>query len=57
VGYVGSHGYHEMLSVDANEPAPTICPAAPCPANLAVGTVYYPNGSPLANPALANTAT
>src|SRR5262249_37669261 len=33
VGYVGSHGYHEFLSIDANVPSPTICPAAPCPAN------------------------
>ena len=33
VGYVGSHGYHELLSVDANLPIGTICPAAPCPAN------------------------
>ncbi|HKT24523.1 MAG TPA: carboxypeptidase-like regulatory domain-containing protein [Terriglobales bacterium] len=57
VGYVGSRGYHEMLSVDANEPIPTICPAAPCPANLAAGTVYYPKGAPLANPQLANTTT
>jgi hypothetical protein len=57
VGYVGSHGYHELLSVDANEPIPTICPAAPCPANLAAGTVYYPSGATLANPALANTTT
>ena len=57
VGYVGSHGYHEMLSVDANEPVPTICPAVPCPVNLAVGTVYYPKGAPLANPQLANTTT
>ena len=57
VGYVGSHGYHELLSVDANEPIPTICPAAPCPASLAAGTVYYPSGAPLANPNLANTTT
>jgi Carboxypeptidase regulatory-like domain len=57
VGYVGSHGYHELLSVDANEPVPTICPAAPCPASLAAGTVYYPSGAPLANPNLANTTT
>lgn len=57
VGYVGSHGYHEMLSVDANEPVPTICPAAPCPTNLAAGTVFYPKGAPLANPQLANTTT
>jgi hypothetical protein len=57
LGYVGSHGYHELLSLDANEPKPTICPAAPCPANLASGTVYYPSGAPLANPSLANTTT
>jgi hypothetical protein len=57
VGYVGSHGYHELLSVDANEPIPTICPAASCPAGLASGTVYYPAGAPLANPNLANTTT
>jgi Carboxypeptidase regulatory-like domain len=32
VGYVGSHGYHEIIGIDANEPAPVICPSAPCPA-------------------------
>ena len=32
VGYVGSHGYHEIVGVDANEPTPVICPASPCPA-------------------------
>jgi hypothetical protein len=32
IGYVGSHGYHEVIGQDANEPAPTICPNAPCPA-------------------------
>src|SRR5712664_2536798 len=32
VGYVGSHGYHEIVGVDANEPVPVICPASPCPA-------------------------
>lgn len=57
LGYVGSHGYHELLSVDANEPFPTICPATPCPASLAAGTIYYPAGAPLANPNLANTTT
>jgi hypothetical protein len=57
IGYVGSHGYHEILSVDANEPVPTICPTSPCPANLAAGTIYYPKGAPLANPKLANSTT
>jgi len=57
IGYVGSHGYHELLSLDANEPFPTVCPAAPCPASLAAGTIYYPAGAPLANPNLANTTT
>ena len=31
VGYIGSHGYHEIIGVDANEPTPVVCPAAPCP--------------------------
>ncbi len=57
LGYTGSHGYHEILSVDANEPIPTICPNAPCPSSLSVGTVYYPKGAPLANPKLANSTT
>lgn len=47
VGYVGSHGYHEMLSLDANIPVPTI---------LASGAIYYPTAV-LANPKLANTTT
>jgi hypothetical protein len=57
IGYVGSHGYHEMLSADVNEPIPTVCPAVPCPASLAAGTVYYPKGAPLANPKVTNTTT
>ncbi len=57
VGYVGSHGYHELLSLDANIPVPTICPASPCPASLAAGTPYIPTGSKDANPAVANTTS
>ncbi|MDE3179803.1 MAG: carboxypeptidase regulatory-like domain-containing protein [Acidobacteriota bacterium] len=57
VSYVGSRGYHEMLQLDANEPAPTICPAASCRATVAAGTIYYPKGAPLANPDVANTTT
>ncbi len=55
VGYVGSHGYHEMLSVDANLPNGTICPASPCPASYPSGLLYYPTGAPLANPSVSNT--
>jgi hypothetical protein len=29
VSYVGSHAYHELLSIDANLPTPTTCPASP----------------------------
>ncbi len=49
LGYVGSHGYHEMISVDANEPAPT----------YVNGQATYPaSGTPAyANPALVNTTT
>lgn len=55
VGYAGYHAYHEIVSVDANEPAPAICPAAPCPATLPAGSYYYAKGSPLSNPDVANT--
>ena len=69
VGYVGSHGYHEIIGIDANEPFPVICPAAPCPATypssfpagiagtpVPAGTYYVPTAT-RANPALANTWT
>ncbi len=68
--YVGSHGYHELIGADANEPVPVICPASPCPAvypsnfpaplagtPVPAGTYYIPAGTPKANPALANTWT
>jgi len=58
VGYVGSHAYHELVGVDANEPAPVICPASPCPALYPTVdatatppvtiTTGFPAGSPLA---------
>jgi hypothetical protein len=67
LGYVGSHGYHEIISVDDNEPTPTICPAAPCPADypstfpaplagapIPAGSYYIPAGTPRANPALGS---
>ena len=47
VAYVGSHGYHEMLSVDANEPFP----------GIVNGAAFYPANAPLSNPNLANTTT
>jgi hypothetical protein len=55
VGYVGSHGYHELLSIDANLPAATICPATPCPGAYPAGTLFYPANSPLANNSVWNT--
>ena len=70
VGYVGSHGYHQIIGIDGNPPVPTVCPAPPCPAvypstfpaglaNTAVpaGSFYIPLGTPKANPTLANTWT
>jgi hypothetical protein len=55
ISYIGSHGYHEILSADANLPNPTICPALPCPARYPAGTLYYPQNAPLTNNALWNT--
>ncbi len=72
IGYVGSHGYHEMIGLDANGPVPTICPASPCPATypsgfpaglantpVPAGSYYIPSGTPKANPSplLTNTWT
>jgi hypothetical protein len=70
IGYVGSHGYHELIGVDANEPVPVVCPSAPCPAiypssfpagiagtPVPAGSYYIPAGAPKANPAIANTWT
>ena len=58
VGYVGSHGYHELIGIDANEPTPAICPASPCPSVYPTVdaaatppvtlTTGFPAGSPLA---------
>jgi hypothetical protein len=64
VGYIGSHGYHELLSIDANVPSNVvICPASPCPASYPAGDYFYYaslatplTGTPaLANPAVSNT--
>jgi hypothetical protein len=64
VGYIGSHGYHELLSIDANVPSNVvICPATPCPASYPSGAYFYYaslatplTGTPaLANPNVANT--
>jgi hypothetical protein len=64
VGYIGSHGYHEILSIDANVPSNVaICPASPCPSNYPAGAYFYYasaaapfTGTPaLANPNVANT--
>jgi hypothetical protein len=69
VGYVGSHGYHELIGIDANEPFPVICPASPCPATYPAtfpagiaGTpvpagAYFVPTTTKANPAIANTWT
>ena len=56
VAYIGSHGYHQILSEDQNEPIPVTCPNPACPSNLAVGTVYFPS-TVKANPLVANTTS
>ena len=70
VGYVGSHGYHELIGVDANSPVPAVCPASPCPANFpnnvawgALAGTPVPAGTffngiaTKPNPSIANTWT
>ena len=64
VGYVGSHGYHELVGVDANAPAPVLCPTALCPATIPgtsvpvpAGTFFIPQNTPKPNKTIANTWT
>lgn len=70
IGYVGSHGYHELIGIDANEPFPVICPAAPCPATypatfpagiagtpVPAGTYFVPPPQAKPNTTLNNTWT
>jgi hypothetical protein len=54
VGYVGSHGSHELLSIDENIPPQVVCPASPACGNLPAGTIFTPTTA-RANPSLANT--
>ncbi len=56
IGYVGSHGYNQILSEDQNTPPTVVCPAASCPAVLPIGTIYYPT-TVKANPNVANTTS
>jgi hypothetical protein len=68
-GYIGSHGYHEMIGIDGNEPFPVICPAAPCPATYPAtfpagiagtpvpGGAFFIPTTTKANPTLNNTWT
>ncbi|MBS1867715.1 MAG: carboxypeptidase regulatory-like domain-containing protein [Acidobacteria bacterium] len=55
IGYIGSRGYHELLSVDVNLPAPAICPASPCPSGYPAEAYYYSSGAPLSNNNVWNT--
>lgn len=55
VGYIGSHGYHQILSENQNEPASFACNNN-CPAGVPNGTLYYPPTA-RANPAVANTTS
>jgi carboxypeptidase family protein len=56
VGYVGSHGYHQILSEDQNTPPYVICPSEACPAGVADGAAYY-TSTKFANPNLANSTS
>jgi hypothetical protein len=56
LAYIGSHGYHQILSEDQNEPAFVTCPNPACPSTLASGVIYYPTITK-ANPLVANTTS
>ncbi|HTW48746.1 MAG TPA: carboxypeptidase-like regulatory domain-containing protein [Acidobacteriaceae bacterium] len=48
VGYAGSHGYHQILSEDQNEPVPSY---------TSTGEPYYPSGVKDANPDLSKSTS
>ena len=58
VGYLGSRGTHELISIDMNIPAQVVCPNPKCPVPpatpLPAGTIFTPTTT-RANPLLANT--
>ena len=56
VGYIGSHGYHQILSEDQNTPSYVVCPDPACPGSVANGSVYY-TSTTFANPNLANSTS
>jgi hypothetical protein len=53
VGYLGSRGTHELISIDMNIPHQVVCPAPGC-GSLPAGTIFTPTTT-RANPLLANT--
>ncbi|MGC2636036.1 MAG: carboxypeptidase-like regulatory domain-containing protein [Acidobacteriaceae bacterium] len=48
VGYAGSHGYHQILSEDLNEPVPSY---------TSTGQPFYPSGVTNANPNLSKSTS
>jgi hypothetical protein len=48
VGYAGSHGYHQILSEDQNEPVPSY---------TSTGEPYYPSSPVDANPSLSKSTS
>ena len=55
VGYIGSHGYHELLSVDAEPADSDDLPGVALPCRLSRGAIFYPTNAPLANHAFWNS--
>ena len=59
VGYIGSRGYHMLVSADVNPNRSVICSGSlgNCPAGISDGTKYYPTPTLRLNPSLANART
>ncbi len=47
IGYVGNHGYHELVGVDENAAAPSVCAVGQCVTTL---TTFSANGTPTSVP-------
>lgn len=47
IGYVGNHGYHELVGADENAAVPSVCAAGQCVTTL---TTFSANGTPTSLP-------
>ena len=46
IGYVGSHGYHELIGIDADQPGPRSVPTRPAPRSIPLPSLHRSRARP-----------